>query len=83
MYLLYGTEKYDIENYVEKMKKCYSNLSYGVNYFVLDKSNIESLVDLCDSVSFFGLDKLIVIKDTGLKFNKEILQLQSESFSFK
>lgn len=74
IYLLYGTEKYDIENYLEKMKKCFSNLTYGVNFFVLDKSNIDSLGGLCDSVSFLGLEKLIVIKDTNLKFNKEILE---------
>lgn len=74
IYLLYGTETYDIENYVEKMKKCYSNLELGVNFFVLDKSNIDSLADICDSVSFFGLEKFIILKNTGLKFNKDILE---------
>lgn len=73
IYLLYGTEKYDVENYVEKIKKCFANLSYGVNYFELDKSSIDTLSDLCESVSFFGLEKLIVIKDSGLKFNKDVL----------
>ena len=73
IYLLYGSEKYDIENYIEKMKKCFSNLSYGVNFFALDKTNIDSLQNLCESVSFFGLEKFIVIKDTGLKFNKDVI----------
>ena len=74
IYLLYGTEKFDVENYIEKIKNCFSNLSYGVNFFVLDKSNIDTFQDICDSVSFFGLEKLIVIKDTGLKFNKDTLE---------
>ena len=74
IYLLYGTETYDIENYVEKIKKCFSNLEVGVNYFILDKTNLDSLEDICDSVSFFGLEKLIVVRNTGLKFNKEILE---------
>lgn len=74
IYLLYGTETYDIENYVEKMKKCFLNLEAGVNFFVLDKTSIDSLADICDSVSFFGLEKLVVIKNTGLKFNKDILE---------
>jgi len=73
IYLLYGTEVYDVENYVEKIKKCFANLEAGVNFFVLDKTSVDSLQDICDSVSFFGLEKLVVIKNTGLKFNKEIL----------
>ena len=74
IYLLYGTEKYDVENYVEKMKKCFTNLEAGVNFFVLDKTSIDTLADICDSVSFFGLEKLVVIKNTGLKFNKEVFE---------
>ncbi len=74
IYLLYGNEKYDIENYLEKMKKCFANLEMGVNFFVLDKTTIDSLADICDSVSFFGLEKLVVIKNTGLKFNKDIFE---------
>ena len=74
IYLLYGTETYDVESYVEKMKKCFTNLEAGVNFFVLDKTSIDSLGDICDSVSFFGLEKLVVIKNTGLKFSKEIFE---------
>jgi len=74
LYLFFGNEAYDIESYVEKIKKCFSNLEAGVNFFVLDKSSIDSLADICESVSFFGLEKLVVIKNTGLKFNKDILE---------
>ena len=73
IYFLYGTETYDIEHYVEKIKKCYSNLELGVNFYIIDKNNIDSLLDIVDSVSFLGLQKLI-IRNTGLKFSKTILE---------
>ena len=74
LYLLFGDEKYDIERYIEKIKKTFSNLELGINFFVLDKTNIETLSDAIDSVSFFGLEKLIIVKNTGLKVNKELLE---------
>lgn len=74
LYLLFGDEKYDIERYIEKMKKTFSNLELGINFFVLDKTNIETLKDAIESVSFFGLEKLIVVKNVGLKFKKEVIE---------
>ncbi len=74
LYLLFGDEKYDIEHYIEKIKKTFSNLELGINFFVLDKTNIDTLSDAIESVSFFGLEKLIVIKNTGLKVGKELLE---------
>ena len=74
LYLLFGDEKYDMERYIEKIKKTFSNLELGINFFVLDKTNIETLSDAIDSVSFFGLEKLIIVKNTGLKVNKELLE---------
>lgn len=74
IYLIYGTEAYDIQRYIDKMKKSIKNLQNGVNFFVLDKTNIDSLKDTMDSVSFFGLRKFILVKDINLKFNKEILE---------
>lgn len=73
LYLLYGEETYDIERYIEKIKSVYANLVLGVNFYVLDNSNISDLRDICESVTFFGEEKLIVIKNTGLKFNVKIL----------
>lgn len=73
VYLFYGEEDYDISRYIEKIKKCFDNLEVGVNLSILDKSNIDMLSDLCDLVSFFGSKKLIIVKDTGLKFNVNML----------
>lgn len=74
IYLLFGDEKYDIERYLDKIKKSFDNLENGVNLFVLDKTSIDTLVDVIESVSFFGLQKLIIVKDINLKFNKDILE---------
>ena len=35
-------KKNDIENYIEKIKKCFVNLEAGVNFFILDKSHCNS-----------------------------------------
>ena len=78
VYLFYGEENYDISRYIEKIKKCFDNLEVGVNLYILDKSNIEMLSDLCDLVSFFGSKKLIIVKDTGLKFNVNTLENVNE-----
>jgi len=73
VFLFYGEENYEISRYVEKIKKCFDNLEVGVNLYILDKTNIDMLSDLCDLVSFFGSKKLIIVRDTGLKFNVNIL----------
>lgn len=74
VYLIYGTETYDVQRYIEKMKKNIPNLQNGVNFFMLDKTNIDTLKDTIDSVSFFGLRKFILVKDINLKFNKDVLE---------
>lgn len=74
VYLIYGDEKYDVEKYIDRIKKCYANLENGVNFFTLDKTSIDTLSDVVESVSFFGLEKLIIVKNINLKFNKEILE---------
>lgn len=79
LYFLYGEEEYDIERYIEKIKKCYKTLNLGINFFVLDKSNIDTLLDVCESVSFFGEQKLVIIKQTGLKINLKVLDNISKS----
>lgn len=73
VYFFFGDDLFELERYVEKIKKTYNNLELGVNFFQLDKSNIDSLLDVCTSVSFFGEEKLVIVKDTKLKFNVEQL----------
>lgn len=72
IYLLFGEENYDINRCVDRVKKTFNNLELGVNFFNIDKSNISTLGEVLSMVSFFGEQKLIIIKDTGLKFNMDV-----------
>lgn len=74
IYLLYGEEKYDLNSKVEKIKKDFSNLEVGVNLFYVNLDNLDELENITQSVTFFGSEKLIIIKDTKLKFNVDLLK---------
>ncbi len=74
IYLLYGEEKYDINQKVEKIKKEFSNLEIGVNLFYINLENVDELESITQGVTFFGSEKLIIIKNTNLKFNVNLLK---------
>ena len=73
IYLLYGEEKYDLNARVEKIKKEFSNLEVGVNLFYINLDNVDELESVLQGVTFFGSQKLVIIKDTKLKFNVSLL----------
>lgn len=74
VYLLYGEEKYDINQKIDKIKKEFNNLEIGVNLFYVNLENIDELESITQGVTFFGSEKLIIIKNTNLKFNTNILK---------
>ena len=74
IYLFYGEEKYDINQRIEKIKKEFSNLEVGVNLFYINSENVDELENITQGVSFFGSEKLIIIRNTNLKFNVDILK---------
>ena len=70
MYLLYGNEKYLIDNIVKKIKKKFGELVQGINYVLIDDTNVKDLIFNIE-VPAFGYDKkLIIAKNTGL-FKKD------------
>lgn len=73
IYLFYGEEKYDLNNKVEKIKKEFSSLEVGVNLFYINLDNVDELESVLQGVTFFGSEKLVIIKDTKLKFNISLL----------
>ena len=73
IYLLYGEEKYELNQKVEKIKKEFTNLEIGVNLFYITNDNINEIENVTQGVSFFGSQKLIIIKNTGLKFDVKLL----------
>ena len=74
IYLLYGEEKYDLNKKVEQIKKEFDKLEVGVNLFYITKDNLSDLEDIVQEVTFFGASKLVIIKDTNLKFDIECLK---------
>lgn len=78
IYLLYGEEKYELEQKVQKIKKDFANLQVGVNLFYINNDNIDELANVIQGVTFFGSEKLIIIKNTNLKFNVELLKTIDE-----
>ena len=74
IYLLYGEEKYDLNKKITSIKKEFDKVENGVNLFYITKDNIDTLKDVLTEVTFFGSHKLVIIKETNLKFDVEMLK---------
>ncbi len=79
IYVLYGEEKYLINEYLKRIKKVFGKLSLGINYVLLDENNINTLISNIETPAFGYLKKLIVIKDSGL-FKKDFKSPIKEKF---
>ena len=86
IYLLYGNEKYLIDSLLKKMKKKFGELVVGINYVIMDETNVTDLIFNLQ-VPAFGFDKkLIVVKNSGLfkkdGRKKEMTPLQKEIMTY-
>lgn len=70
IYLLYGEEQYLIDMAIKKIKKKFGELLLGINYIVLDESNIDDLIPNIEMPAFGYDRKLIIVKNSGL-FKKD------------
>lgn len=70
IYLLYGEEQYLIDMAIKKIKKKFGELLLGINYIVLDESNINDLIPNIEMPAFGYDKKLIIVKNSGL-FKKD------------
>ena len=66
LYLLYGEEKYLLENAVKKIKKIFGELVLGINYIQINETNIDSFISDIETPAFGYPKKLIIVKDSGL-----------------
>ncbi len=92
IYLFYGNEEYLIDGMLKKIKNKFGELIQGINYVVIDDSNVNDLIFNIE-VPAFGYDKkLIVAKNTGLfkkdgrkkeptPLQKEVVNFIEENFS--
>lgn len=70
LYLLYGEEKFLLNNCLKKIKKKFGELLQGINYVILDESLIDDLIYNIESPAFGYSKKLIIVKNSGL-FKKD------------
>ncbi len=70
IYLLYGGEQYLIDTAMHRIKKKFGELVQGINYIVIDESNVNGLIDNIESPAFGYDKKLIIVKNSGL-FKKD------------
>ena len=69
IYLLFGDEKFLIDTAVNKIKKNFGELTLGINYVIIDETNVHLVFNI--EVPAFGFDKkLIIVKNSGL-FKKD------------
>ena len=52
LYLLYGKEKFLLDQQVRKMKKLFGELVKGINYVLIDDTNINELIANIETPAF-------------------------------
>ncbi len=70
LYLLYGEEQYLIDTVINKIKKKFGELLLGINYILLDETNVENIISDIEIPAFGYEKKLIIVKNSGL-FKKD------------
>lgn len=65
IYVLYGEEKYLLENTVNKIKKIFGTLQEGINYASLDETNVNNIIAEIETPSFGFDKKLVIVKKSG------------------
>lgn len=70
IYLLYGEEKFLLENCLKAIKKLFGEKVTGINYILLDGNNISEIISDIETPAFGYEKKLIIVKNAGL-FKKE------------
>lgn len=82
LYLLYGEEKYLLENSIKRIKKLFGETINGINYISIDDSNVSNLISDIETPAFGFEKKLIIAKNTGL-FKKELKTKKSDNSILK
>lgn len=70
LYLIYGQEQYLVDTVVNKIKKTFGEMLLGINYIMIDESNVDNIVSDIEMPAFGYDKKLIIVKNSGL-FKKD------------
>ena len=71
LYVLYGEDAFLLENCVNNIKKLFGEKITGINYILLDETNINAIISDIETPAFGYEKKLIIAKNTGL-FKKDL-----------
>lgn len=66
LYLLYGEETFLLETSLKKIKSNFGELVKGINYIILDETNIQNIISDIETVGFGYEKKLIIARNTNL-----------------
>lgn len=82
MYLLYGEELFLLETSLKKIRSLFGETIKGINYILIDDTNINELIQDMETPAFGYEKKLIIARDTGI-FKKEGKRKNSELAKLK
>ena len=71
IYLLYGEETFLLENCLKSIKKLFGEKINGINYILIDDTNVNAIISDLETPAFGYEKKLIIAKNTGL-FKKDL-----------
>jgi len=71
IYLLYGEETFLLENCLKSIKKLFGEKINGINYILIDDTNVNGIISDLETPAFGYEKKLIIAKNTGL-FKKDL-----------
>ena len=66
IYLLYGEELFLLENSLNKIKKLFGETVKGINYVLIDDTNVKELIQDIETPAFGYEKKLIIARNTGV-----------------
>lgn len=84
LYLLYGEELFLLENSIKKIRKLFGETVKGINFILIDDTNVKELIQDIETPAFGYEKKLIIARNTGLfkaegkRKNKELGDLKEK-----
>ena len=84
IYLLYGEELFLLENNLNKIRKLFGETIKGINFILIDDTNVKELIQDIETPAFGYEKKLIIARNTGLfksegkRKNQELSRLKDK-----
>lgn len=66
LYILYGEELFLLESSLKKIKNLFGECIKGINYILIDESNVQGIISDIETPAFGYEKKLIIARNTGL-----------------